>query len=175
MPKPAHFGCMAAISCRERAFFLSGAPSGMHQGDILPGMRPFVWSECASKVFHSKGAPSSVRNEPRKRFIQECGPSPVRECASKMLRLGPFGCTGERKMIIAVFSLRQSVASVPWGSGRCCAVEFRVPVSPLMRMAAERAEHEQVQVQMQVQVRARMPLPPRRCRVWRAARPLRAV
>ena len=29
-----------------------------------------------------------------------------------------------------------------------------------MRMAAERAEHEQV--------RARMPLPPRRCRVWHA-------
>lgn len=29
-------------------------------------------------------------------------------------------------MIIAVFSLRQSVSSVPWGSGRCGAAEFRV-------------------------------------------------
>lgn len=55
-------------------------------------------------------------------------------------------------MIIAVSSLRQSVASVPWGSGRCCAVGFRVPVPPLTRMAAERAEHEQA--------RARMPLLP---------------
>ena len=55
-------------------------------------------------------------------------------------------------MIIAVSSLRQSVASVPWGFGRCGAVEFRVPVPPLTRMAAERAEHEQA--------RARMPLLP---------------
>lgn len=37
-------------------------------------------------------------------------------------------------------------------SGRCGAVEFRVPVPPLTRMAAERAEHEQA--------RARMPLLP---------------
>ena len=89
---------MAAISCHEGAFLPPEAPSGMHQGDILPGIRspPLVCLECASRVLHSKGAPSSVRNEPRKRFIQECGPSPVRECASKMLRLGPFGCTGER-------------------------------------------------------------------------------
>lgn len=167
MPKPAHFGCMAAISCRERAFSLSGAPSGMHQGDILPGMRPFVWSECASKVFHSKGAPSSVRNEPRKRFVQECGPSPVRECTSKMLRLGSFGCTGERKMIIVLLCPRQLAFFGAVSSGRCGAAELRARMSPLMRMAAERAEHEQV--------RARMLLPPRRCRVWRAARPLRAA
>lgn len=30
-------------------------------------------------------------------------------------------------MIIAVFSLRQSVSSMPWGSGRCGAAEFRAP------------------------------------------------
>ena len=169
MPKPAHFGCMAAISCRERAFFLSGAPSGMHQGDILPGIRspPLVCSECASKAFHSKGAPSSVRDGSRKRFVQECGPSPVRECASKMLRLGPFGCTGERKMIIVLLCPRQLAFFGAVSSGHCCAVGFRVPVSPLTRMAAERAEHEQV--------RARMLLPPRRCRVWRAARPSHAA
>lgn len=95
-------------------------------------------------MFHLKGAPSSVRNEPRKRFVQECGSSPVRECASKMLRPGPFGCAGERKVVIAVFCPRRSTASVPWGSGRCG--------------AAERVEHERVQVQ--VQVRARMPLLP---------------
>ena len=57
-------------------------------------------------------------------------------------------------MIIAVFSLRQSAPSVSWGSGRCCAAEFRVSVSPLTRMAVERAEHERVQVW------ARMPLLP---------------
>lgn len=55
-------------------------------------------------------------------------------------------------MIIAVSSLRQPAPSVSWDSGRCGAVEFRVPVSPLRRMAAERAEHEQA--------RARMPLLP---------------
>lgn len=85
-------------------------------------------------------------------------PFAIRKCASKMLRPGPFGCAGEREMIIAVFSLRQSAPSVSWGSGRCCAAEFRVSVSPLTRMAAE---HERVQVQVQV----RMPLLPRRCRV----------
>lgn len=30
-------------------------------------------------------------------------------------------------MIIAVFSLRQSVSSVPWGFGRCGAAELRAP------------------------------------------------
>ena len=65
-------------------------------------------------------------------------------------------------MIIAVFSLRQSVSSVLWGFGRCGAAELRAPDVAVDAMAAERAEHERVQVQ----VRARMPLlPPRRCRV----------
>lgn len=114
-------------------------------------------------MFHSKGAPSSVRNEPRKRFVQECSPSPVRECSSKMLRPGPFVCAGERKVVIAVLCPRRSTASVPWGSGRCGAAEFRVLDVAVDAMAAERAEHERVQVQ--VQVRARMPLLPRRCRV----------
>ncbi len=71
-------------------------------------------------------------------------------------------------MIIAVFSLRQSVSSVPWGSGRCGAAEFRVLDVAVDAMAVERAEHEQV--------RARMPLLPpalqgfgRRLRLSRAA------
>ena len=78
-----------------------------------------------------------------------------------MLRLGPFVCAGERKGVIAVFCPRRSTASVPWGSGRCGAAEFRVLDVAVDAMAAERAEHERVQVQ----VRARMPLLPRRCRV----------
>ena len=53
MPKPAHFGYMAAISCHEEAFLSSEAPSGMHQGDILP--------ECGA---------SSARDALRGCFIQ---------------------------------------------------------------------------------------------------------
>lgn len=82
-----------------------------------------------------------------------------------MLRPGPFVCAGERKVVIAVLCPRRSTASVPWGSGRCGAAEFRVLDVAVDAMAAERAEHERVQVQVQVQVRARMPLLPRRCRV----------
>ena len=36
LPKPAHFGCMAAISCHEPAFFPSEVPLRMHQSTILP-------------------------------------------------------------------------------------------------------------------------------------------
>ena len=78
-------------------------------------------------MLYSKDAPSSARNGPRKRFVQECSPSPVRECSSKMLRPGPFVCAGERKVVSAVFCPRRSTASVPWGSGRCGAAELRAP------------------------------------------------
>lgn len=80
-----------------------------------------------------------------------------------LLGIRPFVCAGERKVVIAVFCPRRSTASVPWGSGRCGAAEFRVLDVAVDAMAAEQAEHERVQVQ--VQVRARMPLLPRRCRV----------
>ena len=107
-------------------------------------------------------------------FCQEFTSSSVRKCSSKMLRPGPFGCAGERKVVIAVFCPRRSTASVPWGSGRCGAAEFRVLDVAVDAMAAERVEHERVQVQ--VQVRARMPLLPpalqgfgRRLRLSRAA------
>lgn len=70
LPKPAHFEYMAAISCHEGAFLPSEAPSGMHQGDILPGMRPIACSECASRAFRSKGAPSLSENALRRRFVQ---------------------------------------------------------------------------------------------------------
>ena len=67
-----------------------------------------------------------------------------------MLRPGPFVCAGERKVVIAVFCPRRSTASVPWGSGRCGAAEFRVLDVAVDAMAVERAEHERVQVQVQV-------------------------
>ena len=69
-----------------------------------------------------------------------------------MLRPGLFVCAGERKVVIAVFCPRRSTASVPWGSGRCGAAEFRVLDVAVDAMAVERAEHEQA--------RARMPLLP---------------
>ena len=38
LPKPARFGCMAAICCQGGALFPSGAPSGMHEARKLPRM-----------------------------------------------------------------------------------------------------------------------------------------
>ena len=35
LPRPAHFGCMAAIYCQGRALFPSEAPSGMHEAKNL--------------------------------------------------------------------------------------------------------------------------------------------
>ena len=61
-----------------------------------------------------------------KKFRPGMHPFAIRKCTSKMLRPGPFGCAGERKVVIAVFCPRRSTASVPWGSGRCGAAEFRV-------------------------------------------------
>lgn len=86
-----------------------------------------------------------------------------------MLRLGmlPFACSGMLFKDASSGALRlrrrreddycrvQPTSVCRFGavsSGRCGAVEFRVPVPPLTRMAAERAEHEQA--------RARMPLLP---------------
>ena len=36
LPKPAHFGCVAAICCHELALFPSEAPSGTHEAKKLP-------------------------------------------------------------------------------------------------------------------------------------------
>ena len=36
LPKPARFGCTAAICCQGGALFPSGAPSGMHEAKKLP-------------------------------------------------------------------------------------------------------------------------------------------
>lgn len=78
-------------------------------------------------MLYSKDAPSSARNGPRKSSVQECTPSLSENATSKMLGPGPFGCAGEGEMIIAVFSLRQSVSSVLWVFGRCVAAELRAP------------------------------------------------
>lgn len=127
MPKLAHFGYMAAISCHEEAFLSSEAPSGIHQGDILPGMRPFLLPGVRFEDALFKGWAFICPKWASKKFRPGMHPFAIRKCTSKMLRLGPFGCAGEREMIIAVFSLRQSVSPVPWGFGRCGAAELRAP------------------------------------------------
>ena len=38
LPKPAHFGCMAAICCQGGALFSSEAPSGMHKAKTCHGL-----------------------------------------------------------------------------------------------------------------------------------------
>lgn len=84
MPKPAHFGCMVAISCQGGAFLPSEAPSGIHQGDILPECDPSSARDALRGCFIQR-APSFVRNESRKRFVSalqgfgvRCRPPPRR-------------------------------------------------------------------------------------------------
>lgn len=82
-------GDLQGILNTWRAYLAKTSSFWMHGGDILPGrggftvrgsfgnasgryfarMRPFICLECASRVLHPKGAPSSVRNESRKRFV----------------------------------------------------------------------------------------------------------
>lgn len=126
----------------------------MHSGDILP--RRGVFTTRGS--FGNASGRYFARNVALRLIGVRFGGVSFKGCA--------FVCAGERKVVIAVFCPRRSTASVPWGSGRCGAAEFRVLDVAVDAMAAEQAEHERVQVQ--VQVRARMPLLPRRCRVWQA-------
>lgn len=82
-------GDLQGILNTWRAYLAKTSSFWMHGGDILPGrgvftvrgsfgntsgryfarMRRFVCLECALRVLHSGGAPSSVRNESRKRFV----------------------------------------------------------------------------------------------------------
>ena len=133
-----HFEYMGSISCQSQLIldawrrYLAAKGRFSCPGLLRECIRaifcqecgPSPVRECASKVFHSKGAPSSAQNGSRKRFVQECGPSPVRERASKMLRLGPFGCTGERKMIIVLLCPRQLAffGAVGLWAMLCCGV-----------------------------------------------------
>lgn len=158
MPKLAHFGYMAAISCHEEAFFIVRGSFGNTSGRYFARNAAFLLPGVRFEDALFKGWAFICPKWASKKFRPGMHPFAIRKCTSKMLRLGPFGCAGEREMIIAVFSLRQSVSSVPWGSGRCGAAEFRVLDVAVDAMAVERAEHERVQVQ--VQVRARMPLLP---------------
>lgn len=149
---------MVAISCRERAFFLSGAPSGMHQGDICQEFAP---------------PPSSARSAPRGCFIQRArlrlSEMSLENASSRNVALRLFGNTLQRCFVRGPSSAQ---ANERWllrcsahvglplrcrgALGDAALRSFGHRMSPLTRMAAERAEHEQVQVR----VRARMPLLP---------------
>ena len=101
-----HFEYMESISCQNQL--------------ILDAWRRYL---AVKRRFSCSGFP---RECIRVIFCQEFTSSSVRKCSSKMLRPGPFVCAGERKVVSAVFCPRRSTASVPWGSGRCGAAEFRV-------------------------------------------------
>lgn len=101
MPKLAHFGCIAAISCHEGVFLPLGVLLGMHQGDILPGIRPpLVCSECASRMLYSKDAPSSARNGPRKSSVQECTPSLSENALQRCFVRGPSSAQANERWLL---------------------------------------------------------------------------
>ena len=179
-------GDLLGILNTWRAYLAKISSFWMHGGDILPGrgvftvrgslgnasgryfarMRPFVCPECASRVLHSKGAPSSVRNKSRKRFVsalqgfggrcrpprppalralaaamliaRKRNPSPVRKCSSKMLHPRPFGCAGERKMIIVVFPHASLSLRCRGILGDAVQRSFGCWISPLMLIARKR-------------------------------------
>ena len=66
LPKPAHFGCMAAKCCHEPALFPSGAPSGTHEAKKLPWLT--ARERTTSKYCHG----SPPENAPR-RYLAKAG------------------------------------------------------------------------------------------------------
>lgn len=145
---------MAAISCHEEAFLSSEAPSGIHQGDILPGMWPFFCLECASRMLYSKDAPSSARNGPRKSSVQECIPSLSENALRRCFAQGLSAAQANERWLVRCSAHVGLPLRCRGALGDAALRSFGHRMSPLTRMAAERAEHEQVQV------RARMPLLP---------------
>ena len=59
LPKPARFGCTAAICCRGGALFPSEAPSGMHEARNLPRMA--ARERTTAKYCHGKASENASR------------------------------------------------------------------------------------------------------------------
>ena len=59
LPKPARFGCMAAICCQGGALFPSEAPSGMHEARNLPRMA--ARERTTAKYCHGKASENASR------------------------------------------------------------------------------------------------------------------
>ena len=69
LPKPAHFGCMAAKCCHEPALFPPEAPSGTHEAKKLPRLtaREYATAKCChgSPPWEHATAISCCRRKPR--------------------------------------------------------------------------------------------------------------
>ena len=142
-------GILRGILNTWRAYFAKTSSFWMHGSDILPRRRVFT----VRGSFGNASGRYFARNEAHRllgvRFEGASfkgHPSAVRERASKMLRPGFFGCAGEQRIVIAVSLPCQSATSVPWALGDAVPRSFRRRMSPLMRMATERVEHERVQM-----------------------------
>ena len=99
LPKPAHFGYMAANCCREPAFFPPEAPSGTHEAKKLP--RIAAREHATAKYCH--GSPPG--NAPR-RYLAKAG-SPGTHRGGIL----PLSDAGER--ISRAFCHRQAPENAP--------------------------------------------------------------
>ena len=136
--------------------------------------------ECIRVIFCQEFTSSSVRSALRWCFIQRArlrlSEMSLENASSRNVALRLFGNTLQRCFVRGPSSAQ---ANERWllrcsahvglplrcrgALGDAALRSFGHRMSPLTRMAAERAEHGRVQVQ--VRVRMRMPLLPRRCRV----------
>ena len=136
---------------------------------------PGLLRECIRAIFARNSPPSSARSAPRGCFIQRArlrlSEMSLENVSSRNVALRLFGNALQRCFVRGPSSAQ---ANERWllrcsahvglplrcrgALGDAALRSFGHRMSPLTRMAAERAEHEQVQVQ--VRARARMPLLP---------------
>lgn len=130
-------------------------------------------------MLYSKDAPSSARNGPRKSSVQECTPSLSENALRRCFAQGLSAAQANERWLLRCSAHVGLPLRCRGALGDAVLRSFGCWMSSLMRMAAERAEHEQVQVR--VRARARMPLLPpvlralsnavvaafRRCGRWR--------
>ena len=107
-------------------------------------------------MLYSKDAPSSARNGPRKSSVQECTPSLSENALRRCFAQGLSAAQANERWLLRCSAHVGLPLRCRGALGDAVLRSFGCWMSSLMRMAAERAEHEQVQVR----VRARMPLLP---------------
>lgn len=107
-------------------------------------------------MLYSKDAPSSARNGPRKSSVQECTPSLSENALRRCFAQGLSAAQANERWLLRCSAHVGLPLRCRGALGDAALRSFGHRMSPLTRMAAERAEHEQVQVR----VRARMPLLP---------------
>ena len=95
LPKPAHFGCMAAICCRELALFPSEAPSGTHEAKKLP--RIAARKRIAAISCHCRTPGSTFLSSASARgciTARSCHGSPFKNASRRHLAEKALGCPG---------------------------------------------------------------------------------